>query len=231
MRLLIVEDEIDMAKALANGFRRQGYAVDIAEDGERGWYMASVYDYDLLILDLNLPRMDGIDVCRRVRATQPGLLILMLTARDKLTDRVTGLDIGADDYLCKPFHFEELAARVRALLRRDMRVRETHLEYGDLHLDPVERVAWKANRRLELTRKEFGLLEYLMRHPDELLTQEELLEHVWDSEINPLSSTVRVHIASLRQKLEDNADSPRYIQTVIGEGYRFIYFKDKDIEK
>jgi len=228
MRFLIVEDEKDVAQALANGFRNLGYAVDIAEDGEQGWYMASVNDYDLLLLDLNLPGIDGIEVCRRIKETNPGLLILMLTARDRLTDRIKGLDMGADDYLCKPFHFSEISAHVRALLRRDIRARETHLECGDLRLDPVERVAWKANHRLELTRKEFGLLEYLMRHPGEIITQEELMEHVWDSGANPLSSSVRVHIASLRQKLEDNPASPSYIQTVLGEGYRFIDHNDKD---
>jgi len=227
MRFLIVEDEIDVAQALANGFRNIGYAVDLAEDGEQGWYMASVYAYDLLILDLNLPGIDGIEVCKRIKEAHPTLLILMLTARDKLSDRIKGLDMGADDYLCKPFHFKELSAHVRALLRRDIRSRETGLEYGDLRLDPIERVAWKANHRLELTRKEFGLLEYLMRHPGEIITQEELMEHVWDSSVNPFSTSVRVHVASLRQKLEDNPASPSYIQTVLGEGYRFIYHNDK----
>ena len=182
--------------------------------------MAEVNDYDLLILDLNLPGMDGLEICRRLRASRPRLLILMLTARSRLDDRVQGLDLGADDYLVKPFHFAELAARVRALLRRDLRVRELILQWRDLKLDSATRIVWQSKRRLNLTRKEFGILEYLMRHPDKVISQEELLEHVWDVEVNPFTHTVRVHINSLRRKLGDNADAPRYIETVVGVGYR-----------
>jgi len=222
VRLLIVEDELDLANALARGLRQQGYAVDIAADGEQGWELAEVNDYDLLILDLNLPGMDGLEVCRRLRSSRPRLLILMLTARGRLADRVRGLDLGADDYLVKPFHFEELAARVRALLRRDLRVREPLLQWGDLKLDPAARIAWQSNHRLELTRKELGILEYLMRHPGEVISQEELLEHVWDVEADPFTNTVRVHLHSLRCKLGDDATAPRYIETVVGQGYRLI---------
>jgi len=219
---LIVEDELDLANALARGLRQQGYAVDIAADGEQGWELAEVNDYDLLILDLNLPGMDGLEVCRRLRSSRPRLLILMLTARGRLADRVRGLDLGADDYLVKPFHFEELAARVRALLRRDLRVREPLLQWGDLKLDPAARIAWQSNHRLELTRKELGILEYLMRHPGEVISQEELLEHVWDVEADPFTNTVRVHFHSLRRKIGDDATVPRYIETVVGQGYRLI---------
>jgi DNA-binding response OmpR family regulator len=222
MRLLIIEDECDLANALARGLRRQGYAVDVALHGQEGWEMAMVYEYDLLILDLNLPEMDGLDVCRRLRSEQPGLLILMLTARDQLEDRVTGLDMGADDYVVKPFHFAELAARVRALLRRDLRVREPLLQCGDLKLDPATRIVWQGKRRLELTRKEFGVLDYLMRHPGEVVSQEALLEHVWDVNANPFTNTVCVHVSSLRRKLGDDAEAPRYIETVVGQGYRLI---------
>jgi len=222
MRLLIIEDECDLANALARGLRRQGYAVDIALHGQEGWEMAMVNEYDLLILDLNLPEMDGLEVCRRLRADKPGLLILMLTARDQLEDRVIGLDLGADDYVVKPFHFEELAARVRALLRRDLRMREPLLQCGDLKLDPAACSVWQGKRRLELTRKEFGVLDYLMRHPGEVVSQEALLEHVWDVDADPFTNTVRVHVSSLRRKLGDDADAPRYIETVVGQGYRLI---------
>jgi DNA-binding response OmpR family regulator len=220
MRLLVVEDEADLAHALAKGLRRQGYAVDLAFDGMQGLELAEVNDYDLLILDLNLPEMDGLEVCRSLRAGQLSMLILILTARGQPNQRIAGLDLGADDYLVKPFHFGELTARVRALLRRDMRVRSPLLQYKDLKLDPTARVVWQDNRRLELTAKEFGIIEYLLRHQGEIVSQETLLEHVWDMQANPLTNTVRVHINSLRRKLVDMAETPRYIETVVGQGYR-----------
>jgi DNA-binding response OmpR family regulator len=220
MRLLVVEDELDIAHAVAKGLRQQGYAVDVAYDGEQGWKLAEVNEYDLLILDLNLPEMDGLELCRRLHASRPSLLILMLTARSLPDERVTGLEQGADDYLVKPFYFAELTARIRALLRRDMRVRTPLLQFKDLKLDPTARVVWQDNHRLELTSKEFGILEYLLRHQGEVISQETLLEHVWDMQANPLTNTVRVHINSLRRKLEDVAEMPRYIETIIGQGYR-----------
>ena len=220
MRLLVIEDEPDLAEGLVRGLRQQGYAVDVAYDGLQGWELAITNEYDLLILDLNLPEMDGLEVCRRVRASRPALLILMLTARSGPDERVAGLDLGADDYLVKPFHFGELVARIRALLRRDMRARTPLLQYRNLKLDPLARVAWLGKRRLELTGKEFSILEYLMRHQGEVVSQEALLEHVWDMQANPLTNTVRVHINSLRRKLEDMAGSPSYIETCIGHGYR-----------
>ena len=149
-------------------------------------------------------------------------MILILTARDRLLDKIAGLDHGADDYLVKPFHFEELSARIRALLRRDLRVREPIHQVGDLKLDPAEQVVWQGNRRLDLTRKEYGILAYLMHRPDEIVSQEELLEHVWDAAVNPLTAAVRVHINSLRRKLGDDAQQPRYIETVVGAGYRLL---------
>lgn len=222
MRLLIIEDELTLAQALARGLRRQGYAVDVAVEGQGGQELAEVNQYDLLILDLNLPGIDGLDICRHLRSEQPELLILILTARDRLLDKIAGLDHGADDYLVKPFHFEELSARIRALLRRDLRVREPIHQVGDLKLDPAEQVVWQGNRRLDLTRKEYGILAYLMHRPDEIVSQEELLEHVWDAAVNPLTAAVRVHINSLRRKLGDDAQQPRYIETVVGAGYRLL---------
>jgi DNA-binding response OmpR family regulator len=222
MRILIIEDEIDLADALARGLRQIGYAIDIAVNGMAGWDLGQVNDYDLLILDLNLPELDGLEVCRRLRAVKPNLLILILTARSELDDKIMGLDMGADDYLIKPFHFEELAARIRALLRRDLRVRDPVLSVGDLILDPAGRVAWQGKRKLELTRKELAILELLMRHPGEILSQENIIEHVWGEEVNLFTDSVRVHIHSLRRKLGDDIDRQRYIVTVIGEGYRLI---------
>src|SRR5258706_13306661 len=224
MRLLIVEDEADLAHALAKGLRRQGYAVDLAFDGMQGLELAEVNDYDLLILDLNLPEMDGLEVCRSLRAGQLSMLILIFTARGQPDQRIAGLDLGADDFLVKPFHFGELTARVRALLRRDMRVRSPLLEYKDLKLDSTARVVWQDNRRLEFTAKEFGIIEYLLRHQGEIVSQETLLEHVWDMRANPLTNTVRVHINSLRRKLEDMAETPRYIETIVGQGYRLLQY-------
>lgn len=220
MRILVVDDEEDIANALVKGLRQQGYAADIALDGQKALEMAWVNEYDLLILDLNLPGMGGLEVCRQLRTEKPDLLILMLTARDKLEDKVTGLDLGADDYMVKPFHFEELAARVRALLRRDLRIREPLLQCDDLKLDPAARIVWQDKQQLDLTRKEFGVLEYLMRHPNEVISQEKLLEHVWDINADPFTNTVRVHISSLRHKLDDDPENPLYIETVIGQGYR-----------
>ncbi|MCX7609798.1 MAG: response regulator transcription factor [Anaerolineales bacterium] len=222
MRILIVEDELDLANALARGLRQQGYAVDIAVNGEEGWELGEINEYDLVILDLNLPKLDGLEVCKRLRSNKPKTLVLMLTARSRLEDRIVGLDLGADDYLVKPFHFDELTARIRALLRRDLRVREPVLRAGDLSLDPASRTAWKGKRRLELTTKEFAILEYLLRHPGEVVSQEELIEHIWNEDVNLFTASVRVHIHSLRRKLGDNANCPRYIETVSGAGYRLI---------
>ncbi|MFH1907629.1 MAG: response regulator transcription factor [Chloroflexota bacterium] len=222
MRILIVEDELDLANALARGLRQKGYAVDIAVNGEEGWELGQINEYDLAILDLNLPKLDGLEVCKRLRSSKPEMLILMLTARSRLEDKIIGLDLGADDYLVKPFHFEELTARIRALLRRDLRVREPILHAGDLKVDPASRIAWQGKRRLELTAKEFAILEYLMRHPGEVVSQEELIEHVWNEDVNLFTTSVRVHIHSLRRKLGDNVDCPQYIETIAGIGYRLI---------
>jgi DNA-binding response OmpR family regulator len=222
MRILLVEDELDLANALARGLRQQGYAVDIAVNGEEGWELGKINEYDLVILDLNLPKLDGLEVCKRLRSNKPKTLILMLTARSRLEDKIIDLDLGADDYLVKPFHFDELTARIRALLRRDLRVREPILRAGDLSIDPASHTAWKGKHRLDLTTKEFAILEYLLRHLGEVVSQEELIEHVWNENVNLFTTSVRVHIHSLRRKLGDNTNHPRYIETVPGAGYRLI---------
>jgi len=216
MRILVIDDEVDFAQELATGLQHHGYAVDLAFDGEEGWALATINTYDLIVLDLNLPELDGLEVCRRLRKSHPTLLILMLTARSQPQERVLGLDLGADDYLIKPFHFAELVARIRALLRRDMHSHASLLQYQDLQLDLATRTVWQGNQRRVLTRKEFGILEYLLHRQGATVKQEELLEHVWEMDANTVVTTVRVHINSLRRKLGDLAEKPRYIETITG---------------
>src|SRR5919204_3866635 len=220
MRVLVVEDESDLADAIARGLRRDGYAVDVAYDGSEALYKADVNAYDLVCLDLNLPGTDGIEVCRRLRAGEGGgPRVLMLTARDGVRDRVIGLDEGADDYLVKPFAFEELTARVRALLRRDAGRTGAVLHVGDLELDEARHEARRGGQPLPLTPKEFALLRYFMSRVGQVLSQEDLLEHVWDENADPFTNTVRVTVMTLRRKLaEAGTDQP--IETVVGRGYR-----------
>ena len=218
MRILITEDEKDLADALARGLRQQGYAADIAFDGEEALAMAEVNDYDLIILDLNLPKIDGVEVCQRIRAAGSPVGILMLTARSSLDDRVNGLDQGADDYLVKPFHFPELLARVRAILRREGETRHPILRIGDLVLDPNAVKGYFRGSEIVFTTKEFAILEYLMRNAGRVISQEELLEHVWNEEANMFTQTVKVHIKNIRSKL-NTAGAGDLISTVKGRGY------------
>ena len=225
MRLLIVEDELDLATALATGLRREGYAVDTAATAIDARERLEDAPYDVICLDLGLPDEDGRQLCRAIRAGDFALpeatppRILMLTARDGLDDRVGGLDDGADDYLVKPFSFAELAARVRALARRPTINAGATIRLGSLELDAARHQAHRNDHRLDLTPKEFALLRYLMLHPNEVLTPERLLEHVWDDRADPFTNTVRVTVSNLRRKLGD-AGSGQPIQTVTGVGYR-----------
>jgi DNA-binding response OmpR family regulator len=222
MRVLVVEDETDLADAVARGLRREGYAVDVAYDGGDAIDKAAVNDYDVVCLDLNLPGVDGIEVVRQLRApadSRPVPRVLMLTARSAPGDRVAGLDEGADDYLIKPFDFEELKARVRALLRRDAGRSGALLCVGDLVLDTARHQALRDGRALPLTPKEFALLRYFMSRPGQVLSQEDLLEHVWDEHADPFTNTVRVTVMTLRRKLAD-AGGNQPIETVVGRGYR-----------
>jgi DNA-binding response OmpR family regulator len=221
MRVLVVEDEADLADAVARGLRREGYAVDVAYDGDEALEKAAVNAYDLVCLDLNLPGIDGIEVVRRIRAEGEGQppRVLMLTARDRTVDRVVGLDEGADDYLVKPFDFDELKARVRALLRRDAGRSGALLQVGDIELDTARHEARRAGRHLALTPKEFALLHYFMSRAGQVLSQEDLLEHVWDEHADPFTNTVRVTVMTLRRKLAD-AGEGQPVETVVGRGYR-----------
>ncbi len=223
MRVLVVEDEPDLSAAIVTGLRREGYAVDEAGTGGGALDKMSFTPYDIVCLDLNLPDMDGLEVCRRIRkgeiaGTEPPR-VLMLTARDGLDDRVAGLDDGADDYMVKPFAFPELLARLRALGRRGLSSGSARLEVGELALDAARREAWHHNRPLELTAKEFALLRYFMLHAGEVLSAERLLDHVWDEHADPFTNTVRVTVSNLRRKLR-NIGAPDLISTVVGAGYR-----------
>ena len=224
MRVLVVDDEADLTEAVATGLRRDGYAVDTAFGGNEAIDKLSVNAYDLVCLDLTMPDLDGLEVCRWVKGPEgpdPSPRVLMLTARDSLSDRVAGLDEGADDYLVKPFAFEELRARVRSLLRREAAQSGSVLVVGDLELDDARHEARRAGTALELTAKEFALLRYFMSKPGRVLSQEDLLEHVWDEHADPFTNTVRVTVGTLRRKLE-KAGGPTPIETVIGRGYRLL---------
>ncbi|HEX7766411.1 MAG TPA: response regulator transcription factor [Nitrospira sp.] len=218
MRILIVEDDPDLAGFIQKGLREERYAVDCAHEGEEGLLMAGTTPYDLIILDVMLPKLDGLTVCRRLRAAGNKTPILLLTARGTVEDRVTGLNIGADDYLTKPFAFAELLARLQALLRRSGTDPSPHLTVADLEVDPVAHRVWRAGRELTLTNKEYALLEYLLRNPDRVLTRTAIIEHVWDIHYDGMTNIVDVHIRALRAKV-DREFSPALIQTVRGVGY------------
>ncbi|WP_086827847.1 response regulator transcription factor [Allokutzneria sp. NRRL B-24872] len=219
MRLLIIEDEPDLATGLRAGLTHAGYAVDTAETGSAGLEKAETHSYDLVVLDLNLPDVDGLDLCQHLARGEQPPRILMLTARGSLADRVRGLDHGADDYLVKPFALAELLARIRVLLRRDVYTGGCVQRLGDLVLDTARGTASRAGKRLSLTRKEFGVLRYLMTKPGHIVSAEDLLEHVWDEHANPFTETVRVTVGTLRRKVT-RPDTPPLIETVIGRGYR-----------
>lgn len=220
MRLLVVEDEVKMAGLLKRGLEEEGYAVDTAPDGEQAVWLGTENPYDAIILDLMLPDLDGFEVCRRLRAAGRWSPVLMLTARDAVNDRVAGLDAGADDYLTKPFSFAELLARVRALLRRGDSERPAVLRVGDLELDPAGHSVSRAGVPIDLTTKEFALLEYFMRHPGRVLSRSVLIEHVWDFAYDGGSNVVDVYVRYLRQKI-DRPFRRESIETVRGAGYRF----------
>ena len=218
MRILLVEDEPSAARMLAKGLREQTYAVDVAADGEAALEQAYLNSYDLVILDVMLPGKDGFEVCRELRAAGSVVPILMLTARDDVEDRVEGLDTGADDYLTKPFDFHELLARARALLRRGHALQPETLRVGDLSIDTRARQVWRANARLELTAKEYALLEYLSRRAGEVVTRTDIAEHVWDANFDPFSNLIEVYIQRLRRKVDED-HRVKLIRTRRGEGY------------
>jgi len=219
VRLLVAEDQPRLAALLEKGLEEEGYAVDLAADGELAHWLAMENEYDVIVLDVMLPGMDGFSLCRQLRDAGRSAPVIMLTARDAVTDRVRGLDAGADDYLVKPFSFSELCARIRALIRRRLPDRSPVLAAGELRLDPARRRLWRGDGEVVLSPKEFALLELLMRHPGEVLTRTIILEHVWDFAYDPASNVVDQYVAYLRRKLDDPGD-PSHIETVRGVGYR-----------
>lgn len=222
MRILLVEDEKKMASFIERGLKEEGYAVDIAYDGEVGWEYVSTNDYDLMILDLMLPKMSGGNLCQKIRQSGSRTPILMLTARDAIEDKIKGLDQGADDYLTKPFAFDELLARIRALLRRPKDLQEQAvLKTGDLSIDLLTRRAYVGTQEISLSQKEFALLEYLMRHKGEVVSRSQIAEHVWDLHFDPMSNTIDVYVNFLRKKIDAMRAKSR-IETVRGAGYRMV---------
>ena len=219
MRVLVVEDENALAHLIGRGLTEQGYAVDVVHDGEEGQLLAETVPYDVIILDIILPKKDGFDLCLSLRHSNIKARILMLTAKDAVSDRIRGLDCGADDYLVKPFDFGELCARVRALLRRDVNHCAPLLRVADLSLDTITREVNKGGRDIELTNKEYCILEYLVRNPGVVVTRQMMEDHVWDLSLDAESNLIEVYIHRLRVKLdEDREDS--LIETVRGAGYR-----------
>jgi two-component system, OmpR family, response regulator len=219
MRILVVEDELKMASLLRRGMIEEGHAVDVARTGDDALWMAPAADYDAIVLDLMLPGIDGVEVCRRLREVGVWSPVLMLTARDAVEDRVAGLDAGADDYLPKPFSFAELLARLRALVRRGASERPAVLEVGELRLDPATRQVWRSGAEIRLSAKEFSLLETFMRRPGQVLSRYQLLEHAWDHAYESRSNVVDVYVRYLRDKI-DRPFGRDSLETVRGVGYR-----------
>lgn len=219
MRILVVEDEESIARFIQQGLKENGYAVDVAADGKSGLTYAHAADYDVLVLDIMLPKMDGLELLRELRREGNKTPALMLTARDTVDDRVRGLDSGADDYLVKPFAFPELLARIRALLRRPPLQTDTVLHVADLQMDTSTRQVRRGDRLIDLTPREYAVLEYLMRHPDQVLTRTQIGEHVWNFDFYHESNVIDVYIGYLRRKVEKESETA-LIHTVRGVGYR-----------
>ena len=218
MRILVVEDEKKVASFIKRGLEEENYEVDIAYDGEEGLYMGESNPYDLVIMDIMLPKMDGLTVIKELRKRQVNHPVLCLTAKDTVQDIVSGLDSGSDDYLTKPFAFAELLARVKALLRRGKKDRGAELLFADLRLDPVAHKVWRSNKEIELTAKEYALLEYFMRNPNQILTRTMIAEHVWDYTFDSFTNIIDVYVNYLRKKVDRDYDN-KLIHTVRGVGY------------
>ena len=222
MRILIIEDEHKVANSIKKGLEQEAYAVDVAYDGEEGFDLASAEDHDVIILDLMLPKMDGMEICQKLRKEENiHTPILMLTAKGQLEDKINGLNVGADDYLVKPFAFAELLARIRALTRRPKNGLSSILAVKDLNLNTITFEVRRAGKQIKLSKKEFALLEYLLRHQDKTITKDQIINHVWDYDADVLPNTVEVYIGYLRNKIEKPfKNKPALIQTIRGFGYK-----------
>lgn len=226
MRILVIEDEKKVASFIKRGLEEEHYAVDLAYDGETGLYMSEVNDYDLIVLDLMLPKIDGLEVLKRIRGNRNNVPILVLTAKDTVEDIVRGLDTGGDDYLTKPFEFIEFLARIRALLRREKVDKEPVLKVADLTLSLVTHKVTRRGKEIELTSKEYALLEYFMRNPDKILTRTMISEHVWDYHFDSMTNVIDVYVNYLRRKIDKEFD-PKLIHTIRGVGYMLSASKPK----
>ena len=218
MHILIIEDEKQLCQSIAEGLRMDGYEADTCFDGDEGLELCLVENYDLILLDLNLPGVDGLEILRQFRESDTSTPVLILSARGQIQDKVEGLDLGANDYLTKPFHFEELEARIRSLTRRKFIQQDVCLQCGRISFDTRTRKASINNEELSLTRKETALLEYFMLHQNRIIGSEELIEHIWDGSVNSFSNSIRVHISSLRKKLRASVGKDP-IQNKVGQGY------------
>jgi DNA-binding response OmpR family regulator len=219
MKILVVEDEMSMQKALCNGLKKYGYAVDPANDGEQALELIEINPYDVVVLDLNLPKIDGIEILKEIRKTKWELKVLILSARAEVEDKIIGLDIGANDYMSKPFHFKELEARIRALLRREFIVKETVLTHGNVKIDTALKCVMVNEQKVELTRKEYAILQYFFMNKNRIVSAEELIEHIWNSEADQFSNSFKVHINSLKKKLADYIGDKELIKNTRGLGY------------
>ena len=222
MRILVIEDDDRIAKPLAEYLRRQHHIVDITTDGLEGWEWSNSGLYELILLDLMLPKLDGITLCQRLRAASSNALILMLTARDTTGDKIVGLDAGADDYLVKPFELKELAARIRALARRSQEIRPPILIHGDLQLDPATQEVTYAGSILSLTPKEYMILEYFLRNPNQVVTRSTILDKLWEFDKSSGEGSIKTHMTNLRNKLRASGSSKDLIENIYGIGYRLV---------
>ncbi len=218
MRILLIEDEKKVARFISKGLIEESYAVDVAYDGEEGLFLAEVNDYDLIILDIMLPKKDGFEVLKTLRNKGFTTPVIMLTARDELESKIQGLDLGADDYMTKPFAFSELMARIRAVTRRKQEKADNKLQLGDLVIDAVTRTVTRGNKPIELTNKEYALLEYFIRNPGRVLSRTMIAEHVWDYQFDPMTNVIDVYVNYLRQKI-DRGFEKKLIHTIRGVGY------------
>lgn len=221
MRILVVEDEHKIANSINKGLEQESYAVDVAYDGEEGFDLASTEDYDVIVLDLMLPKMNGVEICKSLRKDNIHTPIIILTARGELDDKVNGLNAGADDYLVKPFAFAELLARIKALSRRPKKTLDAKLKVKDLNLDTLNYSVTRGNMQIQLSKKEFALLEYLIRHQGKIVTKDQIINHVWDYDADVLPNTVEVYVGYLRNKIDKPfKKKPKLIHTIRGFGYK-----------